>query len=208
MEFLVIALLIGLLPAAIAQSKGRSFVLWWMYGAGLFIIALPHALMLKRQETAVVPRLVNAPSQETDRLLGLAEQAYLRKDYDGAIQALHQVLGLASFAPNTHFFLARLHALKGNAPAAYSSLSSAVEQGFSNWEWIENSPDLEFLRQHQDYRAYVANGYRKVGHAVANADMVGSLERLAKLRMDGILTEEEFQDAKRKFLGSTSPTLS
>jgi hypothetical protein len=48
MEYLIVAaVLAGLIPAAIAQSKGRSFVAWWLYGAALFIIALPHSLMLK-----------------------------------------------------------------------------------------------------------------------------------------------------------------
>jgi hypothetical protein len=44
---LVVAVLIGLIPAAIAKNKGRSFGVWWLYGAILFIVALPHALMLK-----------------------------------------------------------------------------------------------------------------------------------------------------------------
>ena len=47
MEFLIIAVLIGLIPAAIAKGKGRSFGLWWFYGAMLFIVALPHALLMK-----------------------------------------------------------------------------------------------------------------------------------------------------------------
>ena len=47
MEFLVVAILIGLIPAAIAQSKGKSFVAWWLYGAALFIVALPHSLLMK-----------------------------------------------------------------------------------------------------------------------------------------------------------------
>jgi len=47
MEFLIIAVLIGLLPAFIAKSKGRSFGLWWLYGALIFIVALPHALIMK-----------------------------------------------------------------------------------------------------------------------------------------------------------------
>jgi hypothetical protein len=46
-EVLIIAALIGLIPAAVAKSKGRSFGLWWFYGAMLFIVALPHALFLK-----------------------------------------------------------------------------------------------------------------------------------------------------------------
>lgn len=47
MEIIVICAIIGCLPAWIAQSKGHSFVLWWVYGALLFIVALPHSLMLK-----------------------------------------------------------------------------------------------------------------------------------------------------------------
>jgi hypothetical protein len=51
--FIVIVVLIGLLPAAIAAGKGRSFVAWWIYGMAIFIVALPHALMLKRDQRAL-----------------------------------------------------------------------------------------------------------------------------------------------------------
>ena len=47
MGVLIIAVIIGLIPAYIAKQKGRSFGLWWLYGAALFIIALPHALIMK-----------------------------------------------------------------------------------------------------------------------------------------------------------------
>jgi hypothetical protein len=53
MEFLILAALIGLLPAAIAKGKGKSFGAWWLYGAALFIIALPHALLLKPDKDAL-----------------------------------------------------------------------------------------------------------------------------------------------------------
>jgi len=57
-EFLVIAVLIGLLPAAIAKSKGHSFGTWWFYGAALFIIALPHSLLLKPNKQALDARAI------------------------------------------------------------------------------------------------------------------------------------------------------
>ena len=47
MEIFLFAVLLGLAPAMIAQSKGRNFVAWWLYGTALFIVALPHALVLK-----------------------------------------------------------------------------------------------------------------------------------------------------------------
>lgn len=46
MEFFIAAALLGLIPAAIAKNKGRDFVIWWLYGALLFIVALIHALVM------------------------------------------------------------------------------------------------------------------------------------------------------------------
>jgi hypothetical protein len=46
-EALQLAVLIGLIPAFIARNKGKSFALWWFYGAMLFILALPHSLWIK-----------------------------------------------------------------------------------------------------------------------------------------------------------------
>lgn len=44
-------LLIGWIPALIASSKGRSFLLWWVYGGALFIVALIHSLCIKDRLT-------------------------------------------------------------------------------------------------------------------------------------------------------------
>jgi hypothetical protein len=53
MDFLIFAILLGLIPAMVAQSKGRSFILWWFYGAMLFIIALPHSLIMSADRKLV-----------------------------------------------------------------------------------------------------------------------------------------------------------
>jgi hypothetical protein len=42
----LLVMLIALAPALIAKSKGRSAFGWWIYGMLLFIVALPHALLL------------------------------------------------------------------------------------------------------------------------------------------------------------------
>ena len=46
MNIFVVAILIGLIPAIIAQHKGRSFIVFWIYGALIFIVALPHSLLI------------------------------------------------------------------------------------------------------------------------------------------------------------------
>ena len=42
----IAAALAGVLPAFIASSKGLNFFKWWIYGALLFPVALPHSLLL------------------------------------------------------------------------------------------------------------------------------------------------------------------
>ena len=40
-------LILGLIPAFIARSKGRNFTQWYIYGILLFIVAFIHSLCLK-----------------------------------------------------------------------------------------------------------------------------------------------------------------
>lgn len=53
MEVLIIAAIIGLIPAFIAHNKGKAFLAWWFYGVMLFIIALPHALFMKPEQKII-----------------------------------------------------------------------------------------------------------------------------------------------------------
>lgn len=47
---LVFHALLALIPAFIAKRKGRNFWVWMLYGFLLFLIALIHSLLLKKQE--------------------------------------------------------------------------------------------------------------------------------------------------------------
>lgn len=49
MIILLLAALLGLITGAIAQKKGESFFVWWLFGALLFIVALPMALLMKEK---------------------------------------------------------------------------------------------------------------------------------------------------------------
>lgn len=51
---------LGLIPAAIAQSKGRSFGLWWLYGIFFWIIALIHSLLLAPEGAALDNKAIAA----------------------------------------------------------------------------------------------------------------------------------------------------
>jgi hypothetical protein len=67
-EILPLAVLIGLIPAFIAKNKGKSFLLWWFYGAMLFIVALVHSLLIKPDI-----QKVNQESEEMKKCFYCAE---------------------------------------------------------------------------------------------------------------------------------------
>lgn len=50
------AMIIGLIPACIAKSKGHDFIVWWVYGTALFIVAIFHAVVLKPDSAKQVAR--------------------------------------------------------------------------------------------------------------------------------------------------------
>lgn len=52
----VVFVCIGMIPALIADSKGRNFISWWIFGTLAFIIALPAALLLQPNEKALERR--------------------------------------------------------------------------------------------------------------------------------------------------------
>ncbi|WP_146050887.1 zinc ribbon domain-containing protein [Citrobacter amalonaticus] len=53
MELIIFCAILGCIPAAIAKSKGRGFFGWWLYGALLFLVALIHSLIIKKNISSV-----------------------------------------------------------------------------------------------------------------------------------------------------------
>ncbi|MDP2765659.1 MAG: SHOCT domain-containing protein [Brevundimonas sp.] len=95
MEFILIAVVIGLIPAAIASNKGQNFFLWWLYGAALWIVAIIHAIVLKgpeqMQREAAFAR-GGSEAQELERFAKLKAEGHISEDEFAAKK--RQLLGL------------------------------------------------------------------------------------------------------------------
>ena len=50
----VVAIVLGLIPAFIARSKGREFSVWWVYGVFLFPFALLHAILASQVDRLLI----------------------------------------------------------------------------------------------------------------------------------------------------------
>ena len=53
MELIALALALGFIPAIIANQKGHSFLLFYVFGVLLFLIALIVALVVKPDQAAM-----------------------------------------------------------------------------------------------------------------------------------------------------------
>jgi hypothetical protein len=58
MQILILAVLLGIIPAMIAQNKGYKFGSWWLFGSLLFIIALPYSIMIKPNRKYVEAEMI------------------------------------------------------------------------------------------------------------------------------------------------------
>jgi hypothetical protein len=61
-ELIVLWIILGLLPAAIAKTRGQDFFVWWVYGIFLFPIAVFHAFFTSPQAKGVEQFITGRPS--------------------------------------------------------------------------------------------------------------------------------------------------
>ncbi|WP_053956812.1 hypothetical protein [Inediibacterium massiliense] len=55
----ITCLILGIIPAFIAQSKGRDFKIWYLYGAFLFFFAMIHAIILPESKEKSMKTVMN-----------------------------------------------------------------------------------------------------------------------------------------------------
>lgn len=75
LSIVLLAALLGLIPAWLARRKGRSFVDWWFFGTALFPLALMLALRLEAVEKASAPGRAGAPGGAGEAPGGAGEGA-------------------------------------------------------------------------------------------------------------------------------------
>ena len=154
------------------------------------------------------------PKLDPFRISG--DQKYEDYDFDGAMQDYRRSLNVDPRQGEVHYKLAALHSIHEDTAAAMRHLTLALENGYYDFDAIENNDHLAYLRSTPEYYAFKSNGYRTPPTTVAGEpapsepadtlelsdDLITRIERLAKLKDDGILTEESFKREKAKILRS------
>ncbi len=75
MELLLFWIIMGVVVGIIANSKGKSFFPWFLYGVLIWPVALTHIIVTKseNQEAAAAPAVRETQGDPVDKLAKLAE---------------------------------------------------------------------------------------------------------------------------------------
>ena len=153
-----------------------------------------------------------APRQDPFRLT--ADQHYANYDFDAAMRDYRRSLNVDPRQPEVHFRLACLYSIHEDTDTSLYHLSQALEHGYYDFDEIERHDHLAYLRATPDYAAFKSNGYRIPAVRPApgpgaepdtlelSDDLITQIERLAKLKEEGILSDVAFQREKAKILRS------
>lgn len=164
------------------------------------------------------PRAAEAPAgPKKDPFQISADRKYADYDFEGAIQDYRRSLNVDPRQANVHFKMACLYSIHEDTDTALYHLSQSLEHGYFDFDEIEKHDHLAYLRSTPDYQAFKSNGYRipasretaPTPEAAEPAetlelsdDLITRIERLAKLKEDGILSEDAFKREKAKILRS------
>ncbi len=133
-------------------------------------------------------------------------------DYLGAIEDFKKSLEIVPGDIATHFNLACTYSLTENAEKSFYHLDNAVKLGFRDFQKIKEHHALAYLRIQDGFDDFEENSFRMPHPAPSSEkpeddllntqpDLLDQLNKLGELRKNGLLTEVEFEQQKKKLLG-------
>ncbi len=134
--------------------------------------------------------------------------------FEGAKNAFLEALEDTPEDPAIHFNLACTYSMLEDADRAFFHIEEAINVGFNDIDRIHEHEALAYIRSLPTFKQFVYNGYREVKQLSASpqdevldlnandpvSNLLQQIKQLAELRDKGILTQEEFNEQKRKIL--------
>lgn len=194
-------------PTVIINQNGQATNQFGQPQYGQSQYQAPPPQRQHREIPPAQPRRAPAPPKK-DPFEISGNEKYEDYDFDGAIRDYLRSLNVRRENPNIHFKLACLYSIMEQTDSAFFHLEKAVGQGFYDFDKIQSHDHLAFLRSQQPtFEIFASNGYRMAGGVEEPEDTlelseekITQLERLAKMRDAGLLTEDEFHTQKVKLL--------
>ncbi|MFZ5554689.1 MAG: TPR end-of-group domain-containing protein [Bacteroidota bacterium] len=195
-----------------SESNEQKIAALALIGGGVVLFVIGIVMASSSSSKKTTQSKTGDIESKVNKLGDKAVELYNKKDYPSAMAVLRQILEIDPNNATAHYNLSSVYSLMQNKDAFFE-YSRAVECGFMKFERIRENPAFEWLRGQPEFEEFVKNGYKPSSskpniQTATNTptvqqetgDMYARLEKLGKLREQGILTEEEFQNEKKKIL--------
>ena len=197
MEYVIIWIAFCFVVAHFGSS--RTIVYFNSFLASFFlspIVGLIIVLMSRRNDD---PTLVE--SKQTEMIN--ASLAFIEKDnFAKAEYWANKALEFNSNKPEKAFYALACCYSKQNMPdKAFEYIRKSINSGFKNFEKIDQSKFLINLNNYQPFIDFKENDYKLPNKSSAtNFDNIDALSKLGQLYKDNLITKEEFEEQKKKYL--------
>jgi len=192
--WIILCIVIGLLGKNKKIGFGAAFLLSLILSPliGLIIVLVSSSKEPHNKLSSAMVKLINE-----------GDQLFRKKDYDNAIDKYNGALKYSDKAPATNFKLAKSYSMKKNGQESLKHLIIAIEQGYKNFDKIQNDKELSYLRDMSEFKELVVNNYKFENNQsvrINTTDKYDKFEKLNYLLKNGILNQEEFTIEKNKIL--------
>lgn len=121
--------------------------------------AMAVSLLLSPLVGFVLVLLSRKVIDEGSRAVVAGERLLEKKKYDQALQYFHTALQKRPYSIAVHYNLARTYSLKNMPKEALYHMNRALEKGYLNLQRVENSPELDNLRNYEGYKSLAPNPF-------------------------------------------------
>lgn len=170
----------------------------------------------QRRTSNTTQRRRKVPTSRNNPYLKSGKAKFKDYEYEEAILDFNKALEVDPKNIAAHFNLACAYSLMENKDKAFYHLDRAVALGFDDFNTIKTRDHLAFLRIQAEFLQFEANNFRlakqlntpqenlldktPTAAPAEKNDLLDQLQKLAKLKEKGLLTEEEFKVQKEKLL--------
>ena len=162
----------------------------------------------RREYQAPAPKPTPRPRKRPNPYKKSGVEKYKEFEYEGAIEDFKKALEIDPKDIPTHFNIACAYSLTEDKEKAFDHIDKAVQAGYKDFNKIQSHDAFAFIRIQDEFEDFAQNGYRLTENQKTNdpeegipsPDFLEKLKKLADLRDNGILTEEEFLAQKEKLL--------
>jgi hypothetical protein len=157
----------------------------------------------RTEKLANVHQLSSAEHIFATQVCDAAAKHLTAGDVDAALKELEECYTTIRTHPLVNFNLACCYSRKENAVASLKYLKDAIRNGYYTFDHLKKDPDLQFLREQEEYKVFANAGFDVNAIRVTekpNNNKYELLEKIGKLKQDGVLSQEEFEKEKTKIL--------